>query len=335
MEVLVASHPSSLLHDTGAGHPESSERVRAIRRGIAASGVDVVEIEAPEIRRSELELVHASSYIEMVEAFCSMGGGALDMDTVLSEDTWRAALTAAGSVRVLVDELGSARDAFGFAVTRPPGHHAHADRAMGFCIFNNVAVVAAIRRSLGERVAILDWDVHHGNGTQSMVADDEGVLYVSIHQDHHYPFEGLTTDIDTAAEGTVVNIPLPAGTTGQVYRRAWSEIVTPVVAEFAPDWLFISAGYDAHVDDPLASMGLIADDYGWLASEIASVHPASRIVVAMEGGYDLDALERSAAATVVGLAGAGSSWESPPQSPPGADIALAYAAEAVRHHWSI
>lgn len=296
MEVLVATHPSSLRHDTGRMHPERPERVTAVMRGLRGSGLDISELESPPAARSELALVHDASYIEMIETFCSLGGGALDMDTVVSKDSWEAALTAAGGVRALVEELESRSGFTGFAVSRPPGHHALRDRAMGFCLFNNVAVTAALLRSRGLRVAILDWDVHHGNGTQALTADDPGILYASIHQDHFYPFEGELSDIDTlGAKGTVVNIPLPAGSGGAAYRLAWGEIVLPVVRQFVPDWILVSAGYDAHGDDPLAGMRLEADDYGWMAARLAETYPGERIVVSLEGGYDLDALEQSAA----------------------------------------
>ena len=255
MDVLVATHESSLQHDTGERHSERQERVVAIRNGVLASGLDVTEIEAPPIERSELGLAHDASYIEMIETYCSLGGGALDMDTVASRASWEAALTAAGGVRVLVEELAERSGCTGFAVTRPPGHHAFRDRATGFCIFNNVAITASLLRSQGERVAILDWDVHHGNGTQSILGDDPGTLYVSLHQDHFYPFEGQVLDIDAGeAKGTNVNIPLPVGTAGDIYRRAWGELVIPVVSQFEPDWVFLSSGYDAHADDPLAGM---------------------------------------------------------------------------------
>ena len=253
MEVLVATHGSSLKHDTGERHPERPERVEAVHRGVVGSGLEVIEIQAPQIQSSELEMAHDPSYIEMIEAYCSLGGGALDMDTIASEATWEAALTAAGAVRVLTEELRERTDSTGFAITRPPGHHAFRDRATGFCIFNNLAVTAALLRSNGERVAILDWDVHHGNGTQSILGDDPGTLYVSIHQDHFYPFDGDVADIDAGeAKGTNVNIPLPAWTGGDVYRRAWGELVIPVVSQFEPDWVLISSGYDAHVDYRLA-----------------------------------------------------------------------------------
>ena len=175
----------------------------------------MVTIEAPEIQREELAVVHDASYIEMVEAFCSLGGGALDMDTVVSEASWQAALTAAGGVKALVEEMQADGDAAGFAITRPPGHHALANRAMGFCLFNNVAVAAALLRAGGQRVAILDWDVHHGNGTQAIVGQDPGVLYISVHQSPFYPFDGRIEDIDSEdGKGTTVNVPLPAGTAG-------------------------------------------------------------------------------------------------------------------------
>jgi acetoin utilization deacetylase AcuC-like enzyme len=342
MEVLVATHGSAFDHDTGERHPERPERVAAVHRGVVASGLDVVEVEAPRIERSELGLAHDASYIEMIEAFCSLGGGALDMDTVASEATWDAALRAAGAVRVLTEELRErTADCTGFAITRPPGHHAFRDRAMGFCFFNNVAVTTSILRSRGERVAILDWDVHHGNGTQSILGDDPGTLYVSIHQGQFYPYEGQFLDIDSGeAKGTNVNIPLPAGTGGDIYRSAWAELVTPVVSQFAPDWILVSAGYDAHVDDPLADMNLVADDYGWMAAQVAAIHPPNRTVLALEGGYDLGALEQSSASTLQGLAGANFDRESatsvssePP--PASALAALDAAAAAIARHWTL
>lgn len=268
--------------------------------------------------------------------FCSLSGGALDMDTVVSEESWLAALTAAGGVWALIEELRTRSDASGFAISRPPGHHAFRDRAMGFCLFNNIAVSAALLRSHGERVAILDWDVHHGNGTQSMLADDPGVLYVSIHQDPFYPFDGHIRDIDEgAAKGTTVNIPLPAGTAGDVYRRAWGELVIPVVRQFEPDWVLISAGFDAHVDDSLGEFQLRSTDFGWLAAAVAEAHPANRVVATLEGGYDLDALEQSTIATLMGLAGIAPISDETGVSPPAAGQAVDRAAQAITHHWKV
>ena len=336
MEVVVASHPSSLKHDTGPRHPERPDRVHAAHRGVLASGLEVVEIEAPRIDPVELALVHDASYIEMIKTLSSVGGGALDMDTVVSERTWEAALTAAGAVRVLVEELENKTDCTGFAITRPPGHHANVDRAMGFCIFNNVAISAALVRTRGDRVAIVDWDVHHGNGTQAMLGDDPGVLYFSIHQDHFYPYEGHLADIEVGdAPGTNINIPIPAGTSGDVYRRAWGELVIPVVSAFAPDWVFVSAGYDGHVDDPLGGLSLVADDYGWLAARLADVQPANRTILALEGGYDLDAIDQSIAATLKGLAGRVEDIAGQLVSPPGASVAVDEAAVVISRHWPV
>ncbi len=335
MEVLVASHPSALAHDTGPGHPEAPQRVQSVLRGILSSGVRARDLDSPPLSRTDLERIHSGAYIDMIQDLCELGGGALDMDTVVSHASWEAALTAAGGVSALMKQLESETDMFGFALTRPPGHHAGRDRARGFCIFNNVALAASVRRARGERVAILDWDVHHGDGTQEILAADEGSLYVSLHQEHHYPLTGLVSDIDAAPGATVVNVPLPAGTAGDVYRRAWAEIVLPVLAEFAPDWVLVSSGYDAHRADPLADMALEADDYGWMAAELAGVFPASRTVVALEGGYDAAALEDSARATVQGLARVGTGWADPPLSPPGSSRALADAWAAARRHWSI
>lgn len=336
MRVFVANHPSALAHDTGPNHPERPDRIRAIRRGISSSGLDVVEVESPRIQRSELALVHDASYIEMIETFCSTGGGALDVDTFACDRTWEAALTAAGGVKCLVDELREASDATGFALTRPPGHHATSDRASGFCLFNNVAVTAALLRSQGERVAILDWDVHHGNGTQALLGDDPGVLYVSIHEAPFYPFTGSLGDIDEGnAKGTTVNIPLPAGTAGDVYRRVWGELVIPIVSQFKPDWVLVSSGYDAHQNDPLADFELSSADYGWLASQLASVHPPNRTVIALEGGYNLQALKESSALTLRGLAGTAPIDEPTGFSPDRSRRALAEAEKAISRHWQV
>lgn len=335
MEVVVASHPWSMEHDTGRNHPERPDRVTAVRRGVDGCGLDVVDIESPEIQRSELAVVHEASYIEMFEMFCSLGGGALDMDTVASEQSWRAALTAAGGVWALVEELRERSNVTGFAISRPPGHHAHRDRAMGFCFFNNVAISAALLRSHGERVAIVDWDAHHGNGTQSMLGDDPGVLYMSVHQDAFYPFEGQIDDIDAGAKGTTVNIPVPTGTAGDVYRRAWGELVIPVVSQFEPDWVFISAGFDAHKNDELAGLRLTSDDYGWLAATLAEVHPVNRVVATLEGGYDLEALEQSTATTLMGLAGIAPISDESATSPETAGPAVDKAAQAIARHWKV
>ncbi|HEY4584655.1 MAG TPA: histone deacetylase [Acidimicrobiia bacterium] len=334
MEVVVASHPSSLEHHAPPLHPERPARVGAVAQGIADSGLVAVEIVSPEIRRSELALVHDPSYIEMIETFCRLGGGLLDRDTFASEETWVAALTATGGVSAAIEELEGRKDATAFVITRPPGHHALRSRAMGFCIFNNVAVGAALLRSQGHRVAILDWDVHHGNGTQSIVIEDPGILYVSIHQDAFYPFLGDVSDIEREAKGTTINIPLPAGTGGDLYRRAWGEVVIPVVTAFEPDWVLVSCGFDAHVSDRMADLRLIASDFGWMASQLAATHPAHRIVFALEGGYDLEALRESTAETLRGASGQGqfeeglaSKWEAPEVLDP--------VFEAVARHWPV
>ncbi|MEA1902810.1 MAG: histone deacetylase [Actinomycetota bacterium] len=335
MKVVVASHPSSIEHDTGEFHPERPDRVRAMLKGIDSSGLDIIHIESPEIRRSELALVHDPSYIEMIERLSSTGGGALDMDTVISKRSWKAALTAAGGVRAVVEELKGRSDATGLAVTRPPGHHAFRDRTMGFCVFNNVAVSTALLRADGNRVAILDWDVHHGNGTQDLMAEDPGVLYMSIHQSPFYPYEGQVDDINNEAKGTTVNIPVPAGTAGDAYRRAWGDLVVPVVAQFEPDWVFISSGFDAHALDPLADMALVTDDYGWMASRLVEVVPANRVVVTLEGGYSLEAIEKSTAATFLGLAGLADMTSNANTSPGVSMAAIDAAAKAIAGHWSV
>lgn len=334
MRVVVASHPSSVEHYTGMYHPERPQRVGAVMRGIEDSGLEVTKIESPEATPEDLEIVHDRAYIDKVREMCAQGGGAFDMDTVVSPGSWTAALTAAGGLIETQRLVAQDGDGFGFGLTRPPGHHALVDRAMGFCIFNNVVIVARRLVAEGLRVAILDWDVHHGNGSQAQVADDPEILYISIHQSGFYPFEGSPADIDGGAPGTIVNIPLPAGTGGDVYRDAWDGIAIPVVEQFAPDWVLVSAGYDAHVSDPLADLRLVAADYGWMAARLAEAHPARRTVFALEGGYDLDALRDSAAATVLGMAGMAPAG-SPLHSVPEASQDLKAARSVISRHWQV
>ncbi len=303
MQVGLFTHPSADDHRGPRGHPERPERLRAVIDGVDASGLTVVRRSASEVDLGTLATVHDPGYIRSIERFCAAGGGALDPDTYAVRATWEAALRAAGAGLDAIERLSSGFDGCAFSAMRPPGHHAERDRAMGFCVFNNIAVAAATLVGSGARVAIVDWDVHHGNGTQHTFYDDPRVLYVSLHQFPFYPGTGWLDETGSGAgEGFTVNLPLPAGSDGAVYRAAFHHVVVPVLAEFAPDWVLISAGYDAHLRDPLASMRLVADDYRAMAQAIRAVVAADRIVAFLEGGYDLTALTESVAATLQGVA---------------------------------
>lgn len=335
MKVVVATHQSMLDHDTGPRHPERPARLEAAMRGVRASGLEVQVLEAPRAARSDLTTIHDERYVDALEAFCLQGGGHLDYDTVVSEVSWEAATRSVGAVLAVVEELeGESDDTSGLALTRPPGHHALRDRAMGFCMFNNVAIAAARLRSRKQRVAILDWDVHHGNGTQAVFGDAEEVLYVSLHQDDFYPYEGHLEDIDAGAPGTIVNVPLPSGTAGDVVREAWESIVMPVVTGFGPDWVLVSAGYDAHQADPIGGLGLVSSDYQWMAFRLSEAMPANRIVLALEGGYDLTAIEESVSSTLSGLSGQEPAGD-PNASPARSRAALAAACATIGRRWTI
>jgi len=278
--------------------------VTATLAGLRSLDASIVDLEAPIVDRALLEIVHDASYIDEVHRMCLDGGGAFDQDTFAVPASWEAALHAAGAGPAAVDALTHGESSTAFVVVRPPGHHAERHQAMGFCLFNNIAITAQYLKAAGERVAIIDWDVHHGNGSQHTFWSDPDVLYVSIHEFPFYPGTGWVNETGSGAgTGTTVNIPVPGGTSSHDYLAAFGGIVISVVKQFAPDWILISAGFDAHFRDPLGGLRLNSDDYGLMASALADLVPSDRVVAFLEGGYDLDALATASAATVEGLLG--------------------------------
>jgi acetoin utilization deacetylase AcuC-like enzyme len=320
--VLLVTDPKFLEHDTGPRHPERPARLDAVLSGIAAAGVsDALVAAAPRAATAEeLERVHPGQYVLAIEHFCATGGGHLDADTVVGLESWEAAMLAAGAGMTAVSALsepGSGLDA-AFLAVRPPGHHARPATAMGFCLLNNVAVTAAALADAGERVLVVDWDAHHGNGTQDAFWDDDRVVYVSMHEYGAlaYPFTGGLSENTRST----VNLPFPRGTTGDAYRAGISEIVEPLAASFDPTWVILSAGFDAHRADPLTDMGLSAGDYVDLTERIVRLAPPGRRLVFLEGGYDLDALAASAGACVAALAGSTVLPEPPTGAGPGREV---------------
>jgi acetoin utilization deacetylase AcuC-like enzyme len=302
MTTLLYMHPSSLEHDTGPGHPESPARVRAImtvlereeRKG-ALMGVE--RREPPRASREQLERVHTARYIDAVlRAEPASGHVRLDPDTVMSRGSGEAALRAAGAAVAAVDAVIGGEADNAFCALRPPGHHAEAERAMGFCLFNSVAIGA--RQALDahglEGVSIFDFDVHHGNGTQHSFEREPRVQYLSTHQWPLYPGTGAR---DETGVGNIVNRPLPAGTGSREWRKVVETDILPAIDAFTPALIMISAGFDAHRADPLAMLELTEDDYGWVTArlvELAGRHSGVRVVSVLEGGYDLSALANSA-----------------------------------------
>jgi len=305
MHTAFVRHRECLLHDMGQHHPECPDRLHAIEDQLIASGVInyLMECEAPPVAREHLERVHSLDYLDALEANAPQRGLVhIDPDTAMSPHTLAAARRAAGAV-VHATDLVVRRDARNaFCGVRPPGHHAERDRAMGFCFYNNVAVGAA--HALGvhglERVAIVDFDVHHGNGTEDIFRDDPRVLMVSTFQHPFYPYSG----VDGRSE-RMVNIPLPAYSDGKGFRAAVEREWLPALERFAPEMLFISAGFDAHREDDMASLALVEADYAWVTEQLKAVaerHAQGRIVSVLEGGYNLSALGRSVVAHLKVLA---------------------------------
>lgn len=323
MPKLIVAGPFAAPDHSLAGHPERPSRVTAAIAGVddLQLGSDRIDLETRRATFDELAAVHDDAYLRELEAFCKAGGGKLDPDTYASSVSWDAAREAAGGGLAAIDALAAGRGDLAFVVARPPGHHALADRAMGFCLVNNVAVSAAALAAAGERVMIVDWDVHHGNGTQALFWDDDRVCYVSTHQDHFYPGTGAVDETGGPnARGLTVNIPLPAGATGDVVARALDEVVAPVVARFEPTWVLVSAGFDAHRDDPLADLGLTSGDFAQLAPIVRGFAPSTgRLVFFLEGGYELDAVRKSVATTAGALMGTDPGVERPTSGGPGAE----------------
>ncbi|MEN9575271.1 MAG: hypothetical protein RL514_3126 [Verrucomicrobiota bacterium] len=290
----------------GPSHPESPERLRAIEDQLVASGLSdfLLHVEAPLARREQLERVHDAGYIAMLEA----GGGGtgtlqLDSDTALCPGTLEAALRAAGAGVLAVDMVMSRAAETAFCSVRPPGHHAERNRAMGFCFFNNIAVAAAhaLAQHGLQRVAIADYDVHHGNGTEDIFRSDERVLMVSTFQHPFYPFSGAET-----RSSRMVNIPLAAYSAGKEFREAVQQHWLPALEQFQPEMLFVSAGFDAHRDDDMGGLRLVEADFAWVAHQLKAVadeHAKGRIVSMLEGGYEPHALGRSVAAYLKAVSG--------------------------------
>ncbi len=296
MATAFLTHPACKLHDMGNHHPESPQRLAAIKDRLIASGLDglLQHHQAPLVTREALLRVHTANHLDNIEAKAPREGLVqLDPDTSMNPHSLEAARRAAGAVVYGVDLVMTGKVRNAFCAVRPPGHHALSHRSMGFCIFNNVAVAAAHARAAHgiKRVAILDFDVHHGNGTEEIFADEPNVMLCSTFQHPFYPYQGADTVSDH-----IINSPLPAMSNGKEFRAAVTEDWIPNLKRFQPELILISAGFDAHKEDPLAYLRLIEDDYRWVTTEIiklANEFAKGRIVSALEGGYHLDALGRS------------------------------------------
>jgi acetoin utilization deacetylase AcuC-like enzyme len=303
---LLLSHAACLAHDMGPGHPERPDRLRAIEAALEAEPFQsLVRAQAPRVQREALLLAHPPDYVAAIEAASPAAGlRQLDADTAMMPMTLEAALHAVGGAVQAVDEVMRGDVENAFVAVRPPGHHAERATAMGFCFFNNVAIAARhAQRAYGaERVAILDFDVHHGNGTQDIFWSDPSVLYASTHQMPLYPGTGAREE--TGEHGTIVNAPLRAGDGSVEFKAALTDVILPRMAAFHPDLVLISAGFDAHRRDPLANLNLVESDFAWATArlmEIADHTAHGRLISLLEGGYDLDGLSRSAASHILAL----------------------------------
>ncbi|MFW2380539.1 MAG: histone deacetylase [Acidimicrobiales bacterium] len=334
MSLLLATNDLCWLHEAGPHHPERPARLDAFRRGIerAELAEAVTWVEAPPAERAAVERIHPGEVLDRLQMLCLQGGGPIDPDTIVNEVSSDAAWVAAGAGLELIRRLDAGEGDAGWSVVRPPGHHALPNKQMGFCLINNVAVAGRFLADRGERVAIVDIDAHHGNGTQDIFYDDPNVLFVSLHQYPWYPYTGALEETGSGpGVGTTVNIPLPASTAGVVYRSAIDDVVVPRIEKFAPTWMLISAGFDGHRADPITDLGLSSADYADVSRTLMNLVPAGRRVLFLEGGYDTDAL----AACAGSVAAAAVNHDYRPERATSGDRGIAEVAAAKRLHLTL
>ena len=302
MTTLLFAHESSALHDTGDGHPERPDRIRAVMESLATEAFASLDRrEAPAADFADLDRVHPAGYVErLLAAVPDEGLARIDPDTVVSPQSGEAALRASGAIVAAIDAVAAGEATNAFCAVRPPGHHAEPGRSMGFCLFNNIAVGALHARAAHglDKIAVVDFDVHHGNGTQAVFESDPGLLFASSHQYPYYPGTGAASETGV---GNIFNLPLASGSGSTEFRAGFEDQILPALRAFRPELILVSAGFDAHARDPLASLLLSEDDYAWITRELCAVAGEfcdGRLIATLEGGYDLEALAASVAVHV-------------------------------------
>ena len=329
---LLYTHPASYAHDTG-DHPENAGRIKAIEAAVdEASLPGLMSVEPPRATPEQLGRVHDAEHTDAIAALCASGGGMIDLDTVVSEGSWEAALRAAGAACDAVERLLAGEDTSAFCALRPPGHHAERGKAMGFCLVNQIAIAAEHARARGaERVLILDWDVHHGNGTEAIFKESSSVLFASIHQWPLWPGTGnISYAGEGEGEGFTVNMPVPSGSGDELLTALTEHVMAPIARAFEPSLIAISAGFDAHADDPLATCELSEDGYRTMAAQMTALAGELQVplLACLEGGYDPSALGSSVVATLDGMSGT--------DAQPGGDESLAAPyRERFAAHWPL
>ena len=304
----VVIDPAYLKHLPGDSHPERPERIQVLLDLANALEREKFNLLAPRAAtRAEIESIHEPAHVRLVESTSSVNHYALDGDTITSRDSFGVSVLAAGGFLRLLDSIAAKESSSGFALVRPPGHHASFNRAMGFCLFNTIAIGAAyLKKQYGaKKILIMDWDVHHGNGTQDCFYEDPSVLFISTHQYPYYPGTGAINEVGAGpGEGYTINIPLPAGCSDQEYMEVFQHVVIPAAERFQPEWILVSAGFDPHRRDPLGGMRVSEEGFGGMADALFAVarrFSDARIALTLEGGYDLAALSNSVAAVLSAL----------------------------------